>query len=298
MKSIYKQQYLLIVVIAMHLFSCVPQREVTTHKQDLAVIDSQLANHQKKLQELDKLRQQKQDLNEMDDTASYRIQKFIGLTKTEIDKIIGQNEILIGDVSVNKNDWGRLQQALTFSSSTEKLIKDKISLITELINRNTVVKLEQDVIFGPGQYNLSPSVAYNIGKIFEPVTKEIDYFLNKYPDFPLSLVITAKGYADGTAIAEGSNLYHKLVERMRLSGKSPLTNEDLNKELSNARAESVINLLKTFTIGKSVDGSNIKNILFLYEGKGEKYPDPKINEYKINDPKRRIVLLFWSIFPD
>jgi hypothetical protein len=234
----------------------------------------------------------------MDDTASYRIQKFIGITNSEIDKIVGQNQILIGDLAVNKNDWLRLQKALTFSKQTEKLIGDKVSLITELINRNTVVMLEQDVIFDPGQYNLSPAVAFTIGKMFEPVTKEIDYFINKYPDFPLSLVITAKGYADATTIAEGTNLYKKLVERMKLSGKSPLSNEDLNKELSTARAESVITLLKTFTVGKSADGTTIKNILYLYEGKGERFPNPKISDYKIDDPRRRMVLLFWSIFPD
>jgi hypothetical protein len=158
--------------------------------------------------------------------------------------------------------------------------------------------LEQDVIFDPGQYNLSPAVAFTIGKMFEPVTKEIDYFINKYPDFPLSLVITAKGYADATTIAEGTNLYKKLVERMKLSGKSPLSNEDLNKELSTARAESVITLLKTFTVGKSADGTTIKNILYLYEGKGERFPNPKISDYKTDDPRRRMVLLFWSIFPD
>ncbi len=134
--------------------------------------------------------------------------------------------------------------------------------------------------------------------MFEPVSKEIDYFINKYPDFPLSLVITAKGYADATTIAEGTNLYNKIVERMKLSGRTPLTNEDLNKELSNARAESVIKLLQTYTIGKSADGTTIKNLLFLYEGKGEKHPDPKIKDYSIDDPRRRIVLLFWSIFPD
>lgn len=298
MKHIKKQHLLLIIVIAVNLFSCVPQREVTTHKQDLAIIDSQLSNHQKKLTELNKVRQEKQDDNKMDDTASYRIQKFIGITNAEIDKIVGQNQILIGDVSVNKKDWLRLQQALTFSKKTEKLISDKVSLITELINRNTVVMLDQDVIFGPGQYNLSPSVAYTIGKMFEPVTKEIDYFVNKYPDFPLSLVITAKGYADATTINEGSNLYKKIVERMALSGKKPLTNEDLNDELSEARAESVIKLLQTFTVGKSADGTTIKNILYLFEGKGEKFPDPKVKDYNVNDPRRRIVLLFWSIFPD
>jgi len=298
MKHIKKQHLLLIIVIAVNLFSCVPQREVTTHKQDLAKVDTLLLNHSKKLKELDKQRQQKEDENEISDTASYKIKKFIGMTNEEIDKIVGQNEILIGDVSVNKSDWLRLQKALTFSSRTEKLINDKVSLITELINRNTVVKLEQDVIFGPGQYNLSPAVAFTIGKMFEPVTKEIDYFINKYPDFPMSLVITAKGYADATTIGEGSHLYKKIVERMRLSGKKPLTNEDLNNELSTARAESVIKLLQTFTVGKSADGKTIKNILYLFEGKGEKFPDNKIKDYGINDPRRRMVLLFWSIFPD
>lgn len=298
MRYIKKQQLLLIIFIAVNLFSCVPQREVTTHKQDLAKVDSQLSSHQTKLRELDKFRQEKQDDNKMDDTASYRIQKFIGITNAEIDKIVGQNQILIGDVSVNKKDWLRLQQALTFSNTTEKLINDKVSLITELINRNTVVMLDQDVIFGPGQYNLSPAVAFTIGKMFEPVTKEIDYFINKYPDFPMSLVITAKGYADATTINESSNLYKKIVERMKLSGKKPLTNADLNAELSTARAESVIKLLQTFTVGKSKDGTTIKNILYLFEGKGEKFPNPKIADYKIDDPRRRLVLLFWSIFPD
>jgi hypothetical protein len=112
------------------------------------------------------------------------------------------------------------------------------------------------------------------------------------------LVITAKGYADASTIEEGSNLYKKIEDRMRLSGKQPLSNADLNQELSNARAQSVIELLKTFTVGKSADGNTIKNILYLYEGKGEKFPNPKITDYSIADPRRRIVLLFWSIFPD
>ncbi|HQV56312.1 MAG TPA: hypothetical protein PLX17_12380, partial [Chitinophagaceae bacterium] len=64
MRYIKKQHLLLIIVIAVNLFSCVPQREVTTHKQDLAKVDSQLLNHSKKLKELDKVRQQKQDENE------------------------------------------------------------------------------------------------------------------------------------------------------------------------------------------------------------------------------------------
>ncbi len=287
----------LLLVISVFFFSCVPQKKVALQQQQLAIIDSQLLKHNLQLKELNAHRQKKQDLNEMDDAASSQIQTFINNTTTEIDKIVTQNSILVGNTAVDKNDWKSLNKALTFSQSKQKLIGDKLSLITELINRNTVVMLDQDVLFSPGQYNLSPSVSYTLGKTFEPVVKEIDYFVNKYPDFPLSLVITAKGYADATTISDKSVLYKKLQDRLSLSNAKP-TNEDLNKELSNARAQSVINLLKTFTVGKSADGKSVKNILYLYEGKGEKLPDLKITNYKAEDSRRRIVLLFWSIFPD
>ncbi|MDZ4793762.1 MAG: hypothetical protein SGI83_05730 [Bacteroidota bacterium] len=289
---------LLFIALGFYFSSCVPQKQVTTHQQQLAIIDSQLLQHSNKLKTLDVQRQQKQDVNEMDDTASYRLKKFIGVTNTEIDKLVAQNSILVGNTSVNKDDWSRLQTALTFSKGTSKLIGDKVSLITELINRNTVVKLDQDVLFGPGEYNLSPAVANTIGKIFDPVSKEIDYFVKKYPDFPLSLVITAKGYADATTIGESSTLHKKLTERLKKLSSATPTNDQLNKELSDARAESVITLLKTFTVSRSDDGSNVRNLLLLYEGKGEKLPDPKITDYKVDDPRRRIVLLFWSIFPE
>lgn len=282
---------------ALFFYSCVPQKQVTTHQQQLAVIDSQLAEHSRNLKELDAKRQNKHEQNEMGDTASARIQKFIGLTNAEIEKLLAQNSILVGNTSVNRDDWNRLKKALILSQGTSKLIGDKVSLITDLINRNTVVRLEQDVIFGPGQYNLTPVVAASISRMFEPVAKEIDYFINKYPDFPLSLVITARGYADATTIGEGSPLYKKLKDRLKLNNPDP-NNEELNKELSVARAESVIALLKTFTIGKSSDGTNVKNLLLLHEGKGEKFPDPKVSDYKVEDPRRRIVLLFWSIFPE
>jgi outer membrane protein OmpA-like peptidoglycan-associated protein len=278
-------------------YSCVPQKQVTTHQQELAMIDSQLAEHSRKLKQLDAERQKKQDGNEISDTASVMIQKFIGLTNAEIDKLLAQNSILIGNTSVNKSDWNRLKSAFILSQGRSRLIGDKVSLITDLLNRNTVVRLEQDVIFGPGQYNLTPVVAASISRMFEPVAKEIDYFVTKYPSFPLSLVITARGYADATTIGEGSFLYRKLKDRLKLNTPNP-GKEDLNKELSVARAESVIALLKTFTIGKSSDGSNVKNLLLLYEGKGEKLPDPKVTDYKTDDARRRIVLLFWSIFPE
>ncbi|MCB0742065.1 MAG: hypothetical protein KDB92_13705, partial [Chitinophagaceae bacterium] len=274
MKNINKLPLLPALLIIFSLYACVPQKEVTHTKKQLAQVDINLIGHQQKMQKLNEQRQQKENDNEISDTASYKIKKFIDKTNTQIAELVAKNKILIGDVSVNKEDWLALQKALSFSREQEKLIGDKVSLIAELINRNTVIELDQDVIFGPGQYTLSPDVSQMISKMFAPVAKEINYFINKYPDFPLSLVLTAKGYADATTINKSSNLYQKLADRMKLSGKTDFTNEELNQELSNARAESVINLLKTFTVGKSPDGTSVKNILYLFEGKGEKFPSP------------------------
>lgn len=279
-------------------FSCGPQKKaVTATKKELTVVDEQLTDRKKTLDDLEIQRKNKQEENEIDDTTSSRIEKFINSTRIQIDTMIGNNEVLIGETIVSKTDWEKLKQALTLSQDNLKFITTKVSFINDLLARNTVVKLDQDVLFGPGQYTVTEKVANSIGSFFEPAAKEIDLFVKKYPDFPLSMVITAKGYSDATAIATGSRLYNDLKERLRLTGTEP-DQKELNKELSRARAEAVINLFKKFTTGRSSEGGNIRNIIYLYEGKGDAVPDKNISDYKNNDPRRRIVLLFWSVFPE
>jgi flagellar motor protein MotB len=288
---------LLFLTISLLLFSCLPQKKIVSTKKDLAAVDSQLVVHSNQLKELDIQRQKKQDQNEIDDTTNSRIQKFINKTNAEIDTLINQNTILIGETVVNKDDWKRLLSTLSSSRISSKKIGDKISFLSDLISRNMVVKIDQDVLFEPGKYTIAPEMANTIGKLFEPAAKEIDLFTRKYPDFPLSLVITAKGYADATSISEGSSLYKDLKDRLKLNNPNPDTKE-LNKELSNARAQQVSELFKKFAAGRSADGSNLKNVLYLYEGKGDRFPDPKVTDYKVDDPRRRVVLLFWSVFPE
>ena len=165
--------------------------------------------------------------------------------------------------------------------------------LSDLINRNTVLRLDQDVLFEPGRYTVASAVVVSIGKIFEPVAKEIGAFTQKYPDFPLSLAITAKGYADATDISESSALYKDLKNEVQFTGQ-PVTRESLNKALSNLRAKTVIELFQSFTKEKASMGT----IIFVYKGKGEELPDPKVTDYKTDDARRRIVLLYWSVFPD
>lgn len=297
MHTIRTPYLLFVFAIALSFFSCLPQKEIISVKKEIAAVDSQLVQHSNRLKELDAQRQRKEDQNEIDDTANSRIQKFINKTNAEIDTLINQNTILIGEVIVKKDDWNRLVKSLTSSKMSSKKIDDKIAFLSDLISRNMVVKLDQDVLFSPGKYTVDPAMASLVGKIFEPAAKEIDLFTRKYPDFPLSLVITAKGYADATSISEGSSLYKALKDRLKLNNAEPDAIA-LNKELSNARAEEVIGLFKKYATGRSTDGNNLRNVAYLHEGKGDKFPNPKITDYKIDDPRRRVVLLFWSVFPE
>lgn len=285
------------IILVFILSSCTPQKKISTGKQELKRSTEELQQHDSQLQQLEALRKKKEEQNQIDDTANARIQHFINNTHEEIVRIVNENTLLVGETIVNKKDWDRLQKALSFSRSSSKKIGDRVMLLNDLINRNMVVKIDQDVVFEPGKYSVSPSVAGTIGKLFEPAAKEIDQFVLKYPDFPLSLVITAKGYADGTPIVEGTPLYVSLKDRLKLQTRNPDPRE-LNKELSRARAEAVINLFKQYTMDRSKGGGSIRNILYLYEGKGDNPPDPKVKNYSIDDPRRRVVLLFWSLFPE
>jgi hypothetical protein len=294
-RTIKLPAYILLLAV---LFSCGPQKKaVTSTKNELSAVGKQLTGQNKKLDDLETLKKNKLEQNELDDTASARIQKFIDNTRGEIEVQVSENEVLIGSTIVSKQDWERLKKALTLSQNSLQAITTKVNFINDMLTRNTVVKLDQDLLFGPGQYTVTKDMEIKVGSFFEPTAKEIDYFVQKYPDFPLSLVITAKGYADGTAITEGSKLYNELRDRLRLSGVPP-DQKELNKELSRARAEEVINLFKKFTTGRAYDGTNIRNILYLYEGKGDAFPYKHITDYKTNDPRRRVVLLFWSLFPE
>ena len=297
MHSIRTPYLLFVFAIALSFFSCVPQKEVTSSKKELTSINTQLGQNKNTLKDLDAQRNNKEAQNEIDDTANARIKKFIDKTRTEIDTLIKSNTILIGETVVNKEDWDRLRKTLSFSRNSSKTINDKILFLNDLITRNLVVKLDQDVLFEPGKYTVVPNVVATIGQLFEPAAKEIDLFTRKYPDFPLSLVITAKGYADATAIADGSSLYRDLKERLSLSVKDP-DSKELNKELSRARAEAVKILFQKFAATRSDNGIFLRKVVYIYEGKGELLPDPKITDYKIDDPRRRVVLLFWSVFPE
>jgi len=40
------------------------------------------------------------------------------------------------------------------------------------------------------------------------------------------------------------------------------------------------------------------NFNYYAEGKGEELPKGKITDYKVNDERRRVVLIYWTVLPE
>ena len=148
MKKATSLNFILISFITAFLFSCTPQKKaVTSTKNEMAAVDKRLIDQGNILDSLEEKGKNKQELNQIDDTAGYRFRQFIGNTQKEIIKLIDQNKVLIGESVVNKDDWEKLKKAISLSQESLKRITYKVSFLNDLISRNTVVKLEQDVLF-------------------------------------------------------------------------------------------------------------------------------------------------------
>lgn len=286
---------LLLIISLSAIVSCASQKKVVATWEELRKKEAQLAANEKSLDALSISIQQKAQQNQVDDTTAARIQRFIGVSKKEIDKIQAQNEILRGKTMVDKEDWPAIRSNLELANETLKSTTGKLEMIADLLSRSLVIKVDQDIIFEPGQYKVSATVNQSVSKIFEPAATEIESFIKKYADYDLSLVVNANGFADGTSIAEGSALYKDLKARMKTAMAG---DKEMNKELSRLRAEEVIGLFKNYFDTRFGQNKLISNTLFTFEGKGDELPNPKASDYKTDDPRRRVVLLYWSVFPE
>jgi hypothetical protein len=150
--------------------------------------------------------------------------------------------------------------------------------------------------FGPGKYDI-PSEKKDIAeKLFSPLVDSLVEFYNKYADVEKKAPLVILGYADGSGFNPESDIYKSIMERLK---DSSVTKEKMNQQLSEWRAVSIGDLME-FSIDKKIPNyKNIKAIEFLFveKGKGEEYPSKLVTDYKVDDDRRRVVLLFWNILP-
>jgi hypothetical protein len=193
-----------------------------------------------------------------------------------------KSRVLLLDSEVNKSAAAR---------------KYSFDMIEESLSKSTKTLFSLAAFFGPGGYAIPEEKLEKARIYFSPVIDSLIKFSNKYAEAPRTATIIVNGYADATQISKGSKLYNELAASLKVDEP---TKEQLNIRLSALRAEELSKLFTKTIEAKSGKFIALPKITFenLEVGRGEQLPDPTIKNYKVNDERRRIVIVYWSVLPN
>ncbi len=170
-------------------------------------------------------------------------------------------------------------------------------MIEEGLQKSTKTLFSLGAFFGPGGHVIPSDKFKKAKKYFSPVIDSLIKFSNKYAELPRTATILVNGYADASNIGEQSTLYKEIAGYLKIS--SPVKTQ-LNVGLSAMRAEELSLLFTKIIKEKSSEFKALPKIIFenIEAGRGEEYPDPKVKNYKVNDDRRRVVIVYWSVLPN
>ncbi len=172
-----------------------------------------------------------------------------------------------------------------------------LSMMDEGITKSTRNLFSLAAFFGPGGYEI-PTSKYKIAEeYFSPIIDSLVKFSNKYPSIFRTASIVVNGYSDGSAISSSSTLHKKLIDYL---GDPTADKIKVNTALSALRAEKISELLAEILKRNYPKLQSIEKIVFenIEVGLGESLPDPSISNYKENDERRRVVVIFWGVLPN
>lgn len=274
--------------------------------QFLAVLNTaaeQQKAEQEKIEKIDLKKTAKIEEGNIDDSISYLIDRRLIKYQNRVDSV--NREVLnlkakIEDKKAFRKEFKVIQaQILLLDSFTKnpQLREYVFYMIDDGLNKTKRTLFELAAFFGPGGYIIPDDKKELAKQYFSPVIDSLMKFSNEYSKIERIATIVLNGYADGTGIGEGSNLYNMLVERM---GKTAPTKEELNEALSELRAENLRTFLNGMIEERAASFVNYKTLTFenIKRGMGEQFPNPKITDYLVDDERRRIVLCYWSVLPN
>jgi hypothetical protein len=217
-----------------------------------------------------------------------------------------------------KNEIDTLSVKLEYAAEIKKefsYIRARVLLVDSVVNKNAATReytlqmiddglskptkklFNLAAFFGPGGY-IIPKDKYGIAReYFSPIIDSLLKFSNNYASLLRTASIMIEGYADATKISANTSLYKTLAAFMHRA--KPLKQE-LNTALSALRAIQIREFLDILIKEKSNSFISINKVTFFNfeSGMGEILPDPTISNYTVNDERRRIVLIYWSVLPN
>jgi hypothetical protein len=284
--------------------SCVGNKKIAAAKNKLSAIDAQIQKEKSDIKDISTQAGNKLQANKIDSNILNRIDKRLTKSQSALDSAAVQvgrlNEILKDKKNTRKNYKSIILPVLDSLQKQSDRYAQRLALymmIKDGLNVADFKQFDLAAFFGPGKYQIPEEKADIAALSFSPVVDSLIFFSNKYSQYPRTATLIVLGFADGTGITNGSELYYTLLDELR---KPQAEKEELNQKLSELRAKELIKQMTNLYLKKASGYSEIEKLKTEYvgQGKGESLPISGIKDYTVDDERRRIVLCYWAVLPD
>ncbi len=255
-------------------------------KQTGAVLKETL----KKIDDINTATDVKVKEDKLDGNSATVIKNYTDTIKNETIRHLKEDSIINNTPGKHKNVNDITLRVKKLAAEAQSNL-DNIKVVDELLKTNTFTLVNSGSLFGPGTFQFSRDKMLLVNEAFSPPANDIISFVNKFPGKQLAICIVALGYSDAGNINTASQLGKTLLDSMKVQTAEKTL---LNKELSRLRAKSVVGFFDTKFKSAAIPGAQYQ---YLPQGRGEEIPDPTITNYKLNDTRRRVVKVYWTVVP-
>jgi hypothetical protein len=286
------------------MYSCVGNKKIAAAKNKLAGIEAQMQKENAEIKNISSQADVKLLANKIDSNVLGRIDKRLAKSTAQLDAAKQQadrlNEILKDKKETRKNYKSIILPVLDSLQKQSDRYAQRLALylmIKDGLNVADFKQFDLAAFFGPGKYQI-PEDKIDIAALsFSPVVDSLMLFSNKYSQYPRTATLIILGFADGTGIKTGGELYFTLLDELK---KPQAEKEELNQKISELRAKELIKQMTNLYLKKASGFTEVDKLKIEYigQGKGESLPISSIKDYSADDERRRIVLCYWVVLPD
>ncbi len=303
-KTLSMKKLLAMLLVPAALLSCTTQQKIRDARKTVRTFNALQQQERKDLDSLTAFAVTRYRTRSIDSATSNSLNRSFGKLKGRLD-MASANAVVIENVLGSRRRFRkeymkeirpRLLELDTFNASAGKR-EQVYQMFTDALNMATYNLFSLAAFFDPGVYQIPANSFDKVKMLFDPVVDTVAAFSNRYNGINHTASIVLIGYADAAMITDSSDL-HMTLKRM-LRQESP-SRQELNRQLSQLRAQELLRQLKFLVMQKASCFNNYKQLRMSYLaiGKGEELPLPYIADYRDYDERRRIVLCYWSVFPE
>ncbi len=293
-------KFLILFCSAVLTTSCVSNRKIAAMKEKINAKKELETKLETKITALDAFRINKSAVGELDDNSNKSIQTILEKEKQNTvqrtDSLNKMNNLLSAKKRISVKDFKNMVSVLNIANNATSQKSESIDFVDQLLKQQTFIKFNTAAFFQAGGFEIPEDKMSEAKIVFSPIVDSLLVFVKKFPKYKLNSSIIASGFADGQGFGPG-----ELVDKLTTNiGKSLATKEELNSELSRLRAEEVASILLEI-YNERINGLAERsqfNTQFFKIGKGEEYPNKKIENYQTDDERRRIVVIYWNALPE